>query len=114
MTDSPDRRGREKAAPAPCRRDGWTPARQLRFLEVLRSTGNVSAAARAVGMSRESAHRLRRREPGGLFALSWARCFAPAVARTRAEFDKGHRLALARGFIPSAARPGARAALSNP
>lgn len=54
------------------RRDGWTAARQLAFLNVLARTGSVSRAASAVRMSRESAHRLRRREPHGLFAAAWA------------------------------------------
>ena len=54
------------------RRDGWTAARQLAFLHVLARTGSVSEAALAVRMSRESAHRLRRREPHGLFAAAWA------------------------------------------
>ena len=40
------------------RRDGWTPERQLRFLDVLGRTRSVTKAARAAGMSRESAYRL--------------------------------------------------------
>lgn len=53
------------------RRDGWTPERQLKFLDALTATRSVTAAARAVGMSRESAHRLRGRRDGALFAHLW-------------------------------------------
>ena len=63
-----------------CRRDGWTPARQLRFLDALARTRSVTRAARAAGMSRESAYRLRARDPGGLFAAAWDRAL------------QGHRL----------------------
>jgi hypothetical protein len=54
-----------------CRRDGWTPERQLRFLDALVRTRNVGNAAAAAGMSRESAHRLRERRDGALFAALW-------------------------------------------
>ena len=73
------------------RNDGWTPRRQLRFLEVLLLTRSVTKGAGAAGMSRESAHRLRKREPRGLFALAWDRALdAGRVTVTRAEVDEGH------------------------
>ena len=79
------------ACPERCRRDGWTPRRQLRFLEVLLLTRSVTKAAGAAGLSRESAHRLRKREPRGLFALAWNRALcAGRVIVTRAEVDQGH------------------------
>lgn len=53
------------------RRDGWTPARQLAFLEALSVFGSVSAAAAAVGMSRETAYRLRKHSSATLFARAW-------------------------------------------
>lgn len=53
------------------RRDGWTGERQLAFLAILSRTGSVAKAAAAVGMSRESAYRLRARPAGALFALQW-------------------------------------------
>ena len=75
----------------PCRRDGWTADRQLGFLDILARTNSVSAAAAAVGMSRESAYRLRRRDPAGLFAAAWDRAVgAGRSALTRAEIDEGH------------------------
>jgi hypothetical protein len=54
------------------RRDGWTPERQLRFLAMLSHAKSVTKAAAAAGMSRESAYRLRARDPHGLFAAAWA------------------------------------------
>jgi hypothetical protein len=53
------------------RYDGWTEEKQRRFIEVLADTGIVTAAARAVGMSRESAGRLRRSPHGAAFARAW-------------------------------------------
>jgi hypothetical protein len=55
------------------RRDGWTAERQLRFLDALARTRSVIKAAAAVGMSRESAYRLRNRKDGALFAAAWDR-----------------------------------------
>lgn len=90
MRQNPARLTR-RACPESCRRDGWTPDRQLRFLEVLAGTRSVTKAARAVGMSRESAHRLRNREPHGLFAATWDRAIgADRLPLTRAEVDEGH------------------------
>ncbi len=53
------------------RYDGWTEEKQRRFIEVLADTGIVTAAAKAVGMSRESANRLRRSPHGAAFARAW-------------------------------------------
>ncbi|MBO9622219.1 MAG: hypothetical protein J7500_05855 [Sphingomonas sp.] len=53
------------------RLDGWTEEKQRRFIETLADTGLVNAAARAVGMSRESAYRLRRSAHGAAFARAW-------------------------------------------
>ena len=94
------------ACPEHCRRDGWTIARQARFLKVLAATRSVTEAARVVRMSRESAHRLRKRDPHGLFAAMWAQCFAlPLTARDVMEVDQRHRRAMALGSIPLALRP---------
>lgn len=81
---------------APSRRDGWTPARQVAFLSTLTRTRSVTRAARAAGMSREGAYRLRRREPHGLFAAAWDSAVgAGRPGLTRAEIDEGHRRAIA-------------------
>lgn len=58
------------------RHDGWTPARQALFLRVLAATGNVSAAAREAGMTRQSAYKLRARLAGEPFDLAWQAAFA--------------------------------------
>lgn len=80
----------------PRRHDGWTPDRQLEFLDMLARTGSVTRSARAAGMSREGAYRLRSREPDGLFATAWDRAVTPAHRRpTRAEIDEGHIRAIA-------------------
>src|SRR5690348_13303969 len=63
------------------RRDGWTPVRQLRFLDTLARTRSVTRAAAAAGLSRKSAYRLRDRSEGALFAALWDRLIcAPAGA----------------------------------
>jgi hypothetical protein len=61
------------------RRDGWTAERQLRFLDALAQSRNVSRAVAAVGMSREGAYRLRARPDAGLFALLWDRALQPEI-----------------------------------
>ena len=63
--------------PLKTRLDGWTPERQLRFLQVLGSTRSVTKAAASVRMSREGAYRLRKRSEGSLFALLWDRALGP-------------------------------------
>jgi hypothetical protein len=81
------------------RRDGWTAERQLRFLDTLARTRSVTRAARAAGMSRESAYRLRRRKDGALFAAAWDRAL------------EGHKL----GSLSSRRRPStARISRANP
>lgn len=57
--------------PVKARLDGWTPARQLAFILRLALIGGVASAARAVGMSRESAYRLREHPGAGGFARAW-------------------------------------------
>ena len=53
------------------RLDGWTEEKQRRFIEELADTGQVGLAARAVGMSRESAYKLRRAAHAAAFARAW-------------------------------------------
>ena len=59
----------------PERHDGWTQARQARFLRELAATHCVSAAARAVGMTRQSAYKLRNRLKGEPFDVAWQAAF---------------------------------------
>lgn len=60
-------------APVPgrARRDGWTVERQRAFIASLARTGCVGRAARAAGMSRESAYRLKQREGAWSFTAAW-------------------------------------------
>jgi hypothetical protein len=99
------------ATPVPTRprHDGWTVGRQLDFLHALSRTRSVTKAARAVGMSRESAHRFRKRNPHGLFAAAWDRAFVPPAILTRAQLDEDHRRSIDR-----ACRTKERVALRNP
>ncbi|WP_121114568.1 hypothetical protein [Croceibacterium ferulae] len=53
-----------------------TPERQVQFLSVLATNGNVRAACAAVGTSAHTAYKLRRRNP--LFARGWAGALAAA------------------------------------
>ena len=56
---------------ASTRRDGWTPERQRAFITELAGHGGVAAAARAVGMTSQSANKLRRRAGAEGFAHAW-------------------------------------------
>ena len=53
----------------PLRRDGWTPARRRQFLKSLATTANVRSACTGVGLSRQAAYQLRRRDSA--FARAW-------------------------------------------
>jgi len=55
--------------PAP--QPSWTPEKQREFLEALARCGSVKASAAYVGMSREGAYRLRRRQEGRAFDRAW-------------------------------------------
>lgn len=71
------------SSPRPC----WTPERQRVFLHWLERTRSASEAAGKAGLSRESAYRLRARDPGGLFALMWDDIMARPF-----RIDWGHRV----------------------
>lgn len=66
-----------RPVPLRARADGWSEARQCAFLAQLYVTGSVAAAARAVGMTREGAYRLRRRAGAESFAAAWDHVLAP-------------------------------------
>jgi hypothetical protein len=57
--------------PVTPRADGWTARRQADFIGCLAQTRSVLAAARAAGMGRESAYRLRKRPGAAGFAAAW-------------------------------------------
>lgn len=57
------------------RADRWDRPKMAEFLRQLAATHSVSAAARAVGLSRESAYRLRNRLKGQPFDIAWEAAF---------------------------------------
>ncbi len=57
------------AVPALVRHDGWTARRRAKFLDVLASTANVTAATKAVGKSKSTVYELRKRDAE--FARAW-------------------------------------------
>lgn len=59
------------AVPLRARRDGWTPLRQAEFIGHLAETLSVTTAARRVGMSRETAYRLREHAGAESFCAAW-------------------------------------------
>lgn len=67
--------------PVRARRDGWTPLRQAAFLGYLAETRCVKRAAAKVGMSRESAYRLRRKEGAAGFCAAWSTIMGDAIMR---------------------------------
>ena len=58
------------------RADGWTPETQANFIRALEAMGSVGKAARAVGMGRASAYRLRERPDAAGFAAAWDRAIS--------------------------------------
>jgi hypothetical protein len=93
---------------APPIRAHWTPFRQRIFLAALLETGSVARAARAAGMSRSSAHRLRQRLAGTPFDRAWGQMLiqherrmadpfareAPHAGQTRRADDRSPSAAL--------------------
>ncbi|HEX8574091.1 MAG TPA: hypothetical protein VF759_15210 [Allosphingosinicella sp.] len=57
--------------PGRARYDGWTPALQLRFVASLARGAGPGEAAGRLGMSRQSAYKLRRRPGAEGFAAAW-------------------------------------------
>lgn len=78
----------DDAAPAPftpvplrARHDGWTPERQVGFIEALAETACVVQAAAAVGLSATAAYNLRRRPEAQAFRLAWDAALDMGVRR---------------------------------
>lgn len=90
MTDSPDPVDPDLTGtifdftPVPLdrvRANGWSPLAQRRFILALSVMGSVGAAARAVGISRVSAYRLREREGADSFAAAWDNAIGQGKSR---------------------------------
>jgi hypothetical protein len=74
--------------PVPVRECGsacWTAERQAHFLGWLAETGSVSAACARVGMSRNSAYKLRRKPHAESFAAAWDAALGMPVRRVTIE-----------------------------
>jgi hypothetical protein len=70
----------EPAHPRP-RFDGWTPNRQVAFIQALAESGCVAEACRAVGMSERSAYALRARVDAISFRNAWDTALDYAIRR---------------------------------
>ncbi|RHW17793.1 hypothetical protein D1610_09680 [Sphingomonas gilva] len=86
MPPAPPRDDEARAAdfdPVPTRQrhDGWTPDKQVDFIEALAETGCVDHAARAVAMSPTAAYRLRARADAQSFRAAWDHALEYAVSR---------------------------------
>jgi hypothetical protein len=75
VPEPPPDQGRDalhfEPVPVRARHDGFTPEKQRAFLEELADTGCVAAAAARVGMTEQSATRLRRRADARSFDRAW-------------------------------------------
>ncbi len=65
--------------PVRARHDGWTPERQIDFIEALAACGCVTDAAARVGMSSHSAYALRLRDDAEAFREAWNAALTTAV-----------------------------------
>lgn len=63
------------------RHDGWNADRQRAFIAALADSGCITLACRAVGVSPQSAYRLRRHPKGKQFAHAWDTALHCASAR---------------------------------
>ena len=79
--------------PTKARHDGWTPARQVRFIDVLAATKSVTRACQSADMSSVTAYALRKRPGAESFAAAWdaALAFVPDPGRPRSP-RAAHRL----------------------
>lgn len=71
--------------------DRWSKAKMAAFLRALAAQQSVAAAARAVGMSRQSAYKLRNRLKGEPFDIAWEAAFQHG-------YDALHQAALERAL----------------
>lgn len=72
---------RNRFVPVRPRHDGWSPDKQVGFIEALAECGCVEDACRRVGMSPQSAYALRRRVDAQSFRIAWDAALDYAVRR---------------------------------
>jgi len=63
------------------RADGWTPQRQIDFIEALADTGSVTAACKIVAMSTHGVYHLRRSPGAEEFRAAWQKALDLGVQR---------------------------------
>ena len=63
------------------RRDGWTPERQIAFLDALAESGCVTEACASVGLSPRAAYALRARIDAQAFRIAWDAAVDYAIRR---------------------------------
>ena len=63
------------------RHDGWTPDKQIDFIEALAASGCVEDACRSVGVASSSAYRLRARADAQSFRYAWDFALDYAIMR---------------------------------
>ena len=104
--------------PVRSRRDGWTVPKQTDFLGRLIETGSVLGACEAVGMSRNSAYKLRARPEAESFAAAWDAALGLPVRKVTVQdlefvaFEGLIRLRFFRGrYVGSSQRPDSSALL---
>ena len=79
--------------PLKARHDGWTPDRQVCFIEQLAATQSLTKACAAVGMSRVSAYKLRAHPDAAEFRSAWEKALQPDFVAERAPASHArHRL----------------------
>ncbi len=74
-------------APRTPRRDGWTPQRPAQFLKCLAEWPDVRRACARIGLSRQAAYGLRRRDPA--FPQAWDGALRSARAADKQAFLAG-------------------------
>ena len=71
------------------RHDGWSPDKQVAFIEALAESGCVDEACKRVGMGRASAYALRARPDAIAFRMAWETALDHAIgALTDAAFSR--------------------------
>lgn len=80
MVESPPPPPAFTPVPVRARSDGWTPARQRRFITLLIEARSPARAAREIGMTKEGAYALRRRPDAASFAAAWDAAVARPLA----------------------------------
>jgi hypothetical protein len=61
------------------RHDGFTPERQVAFIEALAASGSIRHASKSAGISRDAAYQLRRKAGAENFAEAWDAALRIAV-----------------------------------